>query len=125
MMFKSPAPSGLRTNNDDWRKQQITDSVSDLPQEMTRDDQALDLGRAFPDLVDLGIPHIALDGIVASVPVAAMDLHGLDGRPHGHLTAVELGNGRGLAIGTPVLGEPCGMVHEVLASLDLRRHVRE
>src|SRR3954469_13586083 len=46
------------------------------------DDHALDLVGALVDLRDLGVAHHPLDRVVVDVPVAAEDLHGVDGHRH-------------------------------------------
>src|SRR5688500_17889210 len=43
---------------------------------------ALNLGGAFADLADFGVPHHALDRIILGVAVTAMDLDRLDRRAH-------------------------------------------
>src|SRR5713101_7100403 len=50
-----------------------------------RNHQPLNLGRPFPDLVDLGVAHPFLDGVLADVAVAAKDLNGVDRDLHRHI----------------------------------------
>src|SRR5947209_10294224 len=59
--------------------------------EVARDDEALDLARAFVDLRDARVAVVALDRIVLHVAVAAVDLDRLRAHPFGHLGGVELG----------------------------------
>src|SRR6266568_7933204 len=54
------------------------------------DHQLLDLLGALEEVVDLGVAVPALDGEVADVAVAAEDLDGPLGHPHGHLAGLEL-----------------------------------
>src|ERR1700687_714503 len=63
------------------------------------DDQPLYLGRAFPDLIDLGIAVPFFDGEIADVTVAAEDLDGVVGDGHGDVTSFELGHARGAGEG--------------------------
>src|SRR5690242_2463934 len=58
--------------------------------QLSRDDDALDLGRAFVNLRHLRIPEQSLDGEILDVAVPAEDLDGLCGDPHGGLTRDEL-----------------------------------
>src|SRR5207249_8771774 len=57
-----------------------------------RDDQALDLGGALEEGVDLGVAVPLLDREVADVTVAAADLDRLLGHLHGHLSGLQLGH---------------------------------
>src|SRR5664280_1367005 len=56
------------------------------------DDQALDLGRALEDGVDLRVTVPPLHRVLADVAVAAHDLDGLLGHVHRGLTGKELGH---------------------------------
>src|SRR5947209_883937 len=51
-------------------------------QDGAADDLVLDLAGSSTDLGQLGIAHIALDGAITHVPVAAMDLHAIERRFH-------------------------------------------
>src|SRR6476660_2236589 len=69
-------------------------SIRHLPQQAARDDEALNLRRAFADLADLRVSHHPLDGIVARVAVATVHLNCLQRRAHGELGAEQLRHGR-------------------------------
>src|SRR6266700_3772837 len=56
-------------------------------------DEPLNFACAFKNRVDLRVAVPALDGVVADVAVAAEDLDGLLGDPHGRLAGEELGHG--------------------------------
>ena len=74
------------------------------------DDELLDLLGALEDVEDLGVAVPALDGVLAGVAVAAEDLDGPLGDPHGGAAGLELGL---RALGVHVLavaGEPGGTV---------------
>src|SRR5947209_15280962 len=58
--------------------------------QVARDDEALDLARAFVDLRDARVAIMALDRIVLDIAVAAVDLDRLRAHPFGHLGGVEL-----------------------------------
>src|SRR5947209_18055405 len=57
-----------------------------------RDDQPLDLGGAFPDLVDLCVAHPLLDRILADVTVASQHLDGVERDLHRHVCRECLGH---------------------------------
>src|SRR5437867_76437 len=57
-----------------------------------RDDKPLDLRRALPDLVDLGVPKPLLDWVLLDVPVAAENLDGVGRDLHRHVGGVALGH---------------------------------
>src|SRR3954447_366485 len=98
-------------------------SVVQLPQNLPRDHDPLDLAGPLTDLADLGVAHHPLHRILVGVAVAAEDLHRLGGGPHGQLGAEELGHRRLLLERPAVLLEPGGMVEQVGPGLDLRRHI--
>jgi hypothetical protein len=56
-----------------------------LSRKLACDDKPLDLRRAFPDLINLGVTVPFLDGEVAAVTVATQDLDCVIGHPHGHV----------------------------------------
>src|SRR5476651_872519 len=56
-----------------------------LTEDVATDHQALDLGCSFPDLIDLGVAHEALDRVFLDVSVSAEDLDRVDGHAHGHV----------------------------------------
>src|SRR6266540_949747 len=62
--------------------------------QMARDDQALNLARAFADRRQLDVAEELLGWIVLDEPVAAVDLDTIFGGAHGNLAGVELGHGR-------------------------------
>ena len=49
-------------------------------QPLPGDDDSLDLGGTLVDLVDLGVPHQLLHGVVAIETIASKDLHSIGGR---------------------------------------------
>src|ERR1700722_12739067 len=65
--------------------------------QLARDDHALDLIGAVPDLVDFGVAVVALDRIFLGVGVSAEDLHRVGDIAHAHVAREELGVGRLLA----------------------------
>src|SRR5215831_8543820 len=60
----------------------VTRASQSATGQLAGDDQALDLGSAFPDLIDLGVAVPLLDGEVADIAVATQDLDGVFGDPH-------------------------------------------
>src|SRR3954466_860627 len=60
------------------------------PADRAGDHEALDLGGALEDRVDLGVAVHALDRVLTRVAVAAEDLDRALGRPHRHLAGLEL-----------------------------------
>src|ERR1700732_1680984 len=75
------------------RQNPCSDLLNVHPADGPSDDQPLDLRGPLEDGVDLRVPVPALDRVVADVAVAAEDLNGLLGDPHGVLAGVELGHG--------------------------------
>src|SRR5207247_10780441 len=61
-----------------------------LLQHLARHHETLDPLRALVDLRDLRVAHVALDRVLADVPVAAEDLHRVGGDGHGDVAALEL-----------------------------------
>ena len=55
------------------------------PQQMTGDDEALDLVGALVDLHELGITHIFFEGQVLHITVTAEDLYRISGHTHGDI----------------------------------------
>ena len=87
-----PAPDATATNLQDFKNRK-TDQLPKITgarsgqqslEEMSGDNDALDFAGPFPDLADFGVAHVALDRVILGVPVASVDLDGLDGRPHSH-----------------------------------------
>src|SRR5207247_8374461 len=63
-------------------------------EKVSSDDELLDLRRPLVELGDLGVPEVPLHRVLRDEPVAAVDLNGVRGHPHGHLGGEELGHGR-------------------------------
>src|SRR5205823_7464967 len=57
-----------------------------------RDDQSLDLGGAFPDLVDLRVAEPFLDRVLLDVSVSAEHLDGVGGHIHGNVCREAFGH---------------------------------
>src|SRR6476659_643903 len=92
----------------------------------TGDDQALDLGGALEDRVDLGVAVHPLDRELAGVAVATEDLDRPLGRPDGDLAGLQL---RHRALGVLELlaaaAHPGGAPDEQAGGVDLHLHVGE
>src|SRR4051794_4397064 len=67
-------------------------NVGALCGEAPRDDKPLNLIRAFEDLGDLGLPHVALDAEVAGVADAAQHLDRIGGDLHRGVGGHQLGH---------------------------------
>src|SRR5688572_30088846 len=89
-----------------------------LPQELTRDDQALDFAGALADGAQLDVTEEFLGRVVFDESVPAVNLHRLFGGPDGNLARVQLGHGRlapgahdalVLEPGGPIGEQPCGL----------------
>src|SRR5712691_9584837 len=93
------------------------------PCEFASNHQPLDLGRAFPDLIDLGIAVPFFDGEVADVAVAAQDLDGVVGDAHGHVAGFELGHARLAGEGPTLGGGPGGSPDQQADRVYLGGHV--
>src|SRR5690606_4073396 len=98
---------------------------ADLAQQVTGDDQPLDLAGPFADLADLGVPQDAFDRMLVQQPLGAQELDGGAGGPAGELAGGELRHGRGVAVRPTLLAEPRGVVDEVAGGRDLGRQVRQ
>src|SRR3954465_14604499 len=61
-------------------------------QELPRDDQSLDLARAFADRAQLHVPVVLLRRIILDEAIAAVDLHRLVGAAHRHFAGIKLGH---------------------------------
>src|SRR5258707_8762316 len=85
----------------------IVGSASERPQEVARDDVALDLAGAVPDALDPCIAPQALERQIVHQPHAAEDLQRLVGDARQHLRGVELGL-RALPVGVETLVETPG-----------------
>src|SRR5207247_2610221 len=91
-----------------------------------RDDQALDLARAFEQGVDLGVAVPLLDREVADVAIAAADLDRLLGHLDRHLARLELGHrALGMLELAAVAAFPQRPPDQRPRGLDLGGHVRE
>src|SRR5438093_1528878 len=91
-----------------------------------RDDKPLDLRRALPDLVDLGVPKPLLDWVLLDVPVAAENLDGVGRDLHRHVGGEALGHRTLRALERVALGgHPAGAPDEQACGVDLHRHVGE
>src|SRR5690606_14999344 len=76
-----------------------------LGEQLACDHEALNLARALANRRELDVTKVLLGRIVLDEAVAAEDLHGVLGRPHGNLTRVQLRD-RGLAC------RPCTLILE-------------
>src|SRR5881628_3325419 len=91
-----------------------------------RDDKPLDLRRALPDLVDLGVPKPLLDWVLLDVPVAAENLDGVGRDLHRHVGGEALGHRTLRALERVAQGgHPAGAPDEQACGVDLHRHVGE
>src|SRR6266545_3603447 len=77
------------------RPEDATASGASVPwkQEFSGDHEALDLGGALVDLVQLGVPHQLLDRVLLHVPVATEDLDGVRRDLHADVGGEALGVG--------------------------------
>ena len=91
------------------------------PLEPARDDQALDLGRAFPDAVDAQLAPQPLGRVRAHVAAAAQHLHDGVGDAAGGLRGGELGH-RGLAVHELGIGAGVGELATWRVSSFIERH---
>src|SRR5258706_3511458 len=93
------------------------------PDDMPRDDQLLDLGRALVDLGDAGVAVVALDREVLEVSRAAVDLHGL-ARAEVRGARREQLRGRRLAgVRAALVLQPRRAEDAELGGVEARRHV--
>src|SRR3954463_13424608 len=91
MRGKAPPTRSRAATAGVWRPARR--SIRHLPQQAPRDDDSLNLRRAFPNLADLRVAHHPLDGVVARVAIATMYLNRLQRRTHRELGAEQLGHG--------------------------------
>src|ERR1700694_1413105 len=97
-----------------------------LAHDGARDDEPLDLRRAFPDLVDLRVPEPLLDRVLLDVAVAAEHLDGVGRHLHGNVRREALGHRAFRALERPALRRhPSGTPDEQARGVDLHRHVGE
>src|SRR6266498_85744 len=101
-------------------------SANPRPGDRPGDHEALDLGRALEDRVDLRVAMHPLDRVLARVSVAAEDLHRPLRRPDGHLAGLQLGH-RSLGVLEVLAGapHPGGPPDEEARRIDLHLHVGE
>src|SRR5262245_30691873 len=97
----------------------------ELRQQMTGDDELLDLRRALVDLRDLGVAEVSLDLVLLDEAVAAVDLHRVRGHPHGGVRGKQFGHRRLGSMGPSLVLEGGGPQREQARGLDARGHVRE
>src|SRR6478672_9988759 len=98
-------------------------SIHQLSQDLSADDNPLDLAGSFPNFAHLGVPHHALDRILRRIAVAAEDLYRLSSGAHGQFGAVQLGHSGFFLERPAILLEPCRMIQKMSTRLDLERHV--
>src|SRR3954452_4779321 len=119
-----PYPQPRVSVNRSWPKSNGSADVQ--ARDCPRDDKLLDLGRALEDVVDLRVAVHPLDGELARVAVAAEDLHGALGGPHGDLAGLELAHrALGVLELVAVAAHPRGAPDEQAGSVDLELHVGE
>src|SRR5262245_49027629 len=100
--------------------------TTSAPQQLARDDQPLNLARAFADRAQLDVAEVFFRRVVLHESIAAVDLDALLGRAYRDLARVELGDRRlgrsscGLAV-----AHPRGAIGQESRRFDLRRHVRQ
>src|SRR6266545_4107762 len=87
------------------------------------DHEALDLGGALVDLVELGVAHQLLDGELFHVPVAAEDLHGISRDFHADVRGEPLRVRRLERRAHALVDHPRRLPAKQPRSFDLRRHV--
>src|SRR5215470_13540985 len=92
---------------------------------LARDDDALDLARSLVDARDARVAHQALDGHLAGVAVAAVDLKRRVANLARALRRVELGDRRLAREGAALLLEPGGAQDEEPRRVELCLHVGE
>ena len=85
----------------------------------------LHIARAFVDLAHAHIAINALDGEVAYVAVAAVDLDSIGANFFGHLAGKELGHGGFFEAGFACVFEAGGVMRQSASSFNLRGHIGE
>src|SRR5579862_6782113 len=93
--------------------------------QLPRDHHALDLVRALADLAQLAVTQRALDGKLARVAVAAVDLHRAIARAHAGLRRPQLGHRRLARGALPLILHPRRAAHEQAPGVELRLRVGE
>ncbi len=94
-------------------------------QQVPGDDQPHDFVGAFVNLARLGVPEVALQGVIREVAVAPQDLHPFGGRGHGRVGGESLGHGGGQAVGPLLVFEPGGLQGQEAGGFQIRGHVRQ
>src|SRR2546423_2997579 len=94
-------------------------------EQFARDHEPLDLRGALVDLVQLRVAHQLLDRVLLHVPVAAENLHGIDGHLHADVRREALRIARLQRRPLTLVDQPGGLPAEEAGGLDLRRHVRD
>src|SRR5262245_3339094 len=92
-------------------------------QQLTSNDEPLDLGRSLVDLEQFRVAHELLDRVLLHVPVAAQDLHGVGRHLHARVGGEALRVGRLQRRAHAVVDHPRRLPAEEARRLDLRRHV--
>src|SRR3954465_14121235 len=91
----------------------------DVPEDLARDHESLDLARPLVDLGDLRVTVVALDGKLLRVAVAAEDLDRLAGHAPRRLRREQLRLRPLLGVRQPLLLAPRRPVHEEARRVDL------
>src|SRR5215831_7384524 len=81
----------VKTPKEQSRNSRRQPASADLFPELAGDDHALDLIRAVPNLMDLGLTVVAFDRIFLRIRISAEDLHGIRRRSHAHVAGEQLG----------------------------------
>src|SRR6267378_1458011 len=90
-----------------------------------RDDQTLDFTGAFIDLGDARVAVVALDGILAAVAVAAVNLNGFVRDARGHLAGKQFGDGGVHRESRSRILLPRCLAYEQARGVDFSGHVGE
>src|SRR5205085_12475026 len=93
--------------------------------QIARQEQALYLRGALPDLQDLRVPEEPRDGEVLHEPIAAVDLNGLPSARGGGFARDELRHRRLRAMLAPQVLQPRGSVRGQPRGLNGDTHVRD
>src|SRR5579872_6019045 len=94
-----------------------------LAEQLARDDDTLDLVRAFIDLEGLCVAHVALERAACNSPRLARQLERVKGDLHRGIRAVELRHRRLLRERPAQPAQPRRVIGEQPRRLDTRRHV--
>src|SRR5215813_851783 len=96
-----------------------------LPDDLPRDDRALDLAGSLADLAELRVSKVALDRELAGISVAAVDLNRLVARAHRGFGGEELGHRRLLTEGSARICHARRAMDQQPRCIDLHLHVRQ